>query len=337
IIFYRRRIVAHERKVQELRGSIIDTLSEILSEPPPRALPSSVEYKKYIQPLAEKVLSIVRDKANECIVLNAALLEFMTHLNGEARVRVEQIYAACGFMDDAIQRLASPHWWERANAVRELRISRPNDALNPLCDMLMDPNPDVVLEALYAVLDTGGVKMIPRIVHVLPHMSQLEEMYIIDLCMRSGFECIEYVIPLLDDKRSDVKRFAIHALGAIHSAEHVPVIIPFLSSGNRWLVLAALDALGYIASDKAVGKIEKLCFRRDPQIQVKAAVTLRRIGGVRSAEILILMLEDEDSTVRGAASNALAKLLMKQVFDSGSPAEALAYYKTRSFQSRGAL
>jgi len=337
IVYYRWHTIARERKAQALRDTIVTALAELLSQPPPRVLPSSVEYREYITPIVDVMLHLVHGRAYGRKVLSATLLEYMTHVSGEARVRLEHIYTACGFMDEALQKLASPVWWERANAIRELRISRPLDALNPLCDMLMDANSDVVLEALYAVLDTGGVKMIPQIVRILPRMSQLEEMYIVDLCMRTGFECVEHILPLLNDERNDIKRFALHTLGAIHSVEHISVVLPFLGSNKHELVDAALDALGNIASDEATEEIEKLCFRSDPLLQAKATMALRRIGGARSVHILSAMLDDKDSNVRGAASNALAKLRLNQVFDSSSPSERLAYYKTRSFQSRGAL
>jgi hypothetical protein len=337
IVLSRHRIVVRERKSQAIRENIIFSLSEILAQPPPRILPSSPEYQVYIKRISATIRSLVPNTDRNNAALRDTLLDFLSHLSGEARIRIEQIYAECGYVDDALQRLASPQWWERANAVRELRIARASYALNPLCDMLVDRNPDVVLEALHAVLDTGGVRMIPRVVRILPHISQLEEMYIVNLCMNTGFECMEYIVPMLDDKRNDIKRFAIEALGAVHSFEHVSLIVPFLASSHRELVTAALHALGYIGSDEATSEIEKLCFRADPLIQVEAAVALRRIGGAESMRILTAMLDDKESTVRGAASNALAKLRLKQVFDSGSPSEALAYFKTRSFQSRGAL
>jgi hypothetical protein len=337
IIFYRRRNVINERRAQAMREQIVLSLSETLSQPSPNILPSSPEYRTYIKQISGVVRASAQNTKQGDAALRGALLDFMTCVSGEARVRVEQIYNDCGFFEDAFQRLASPQWWERANAVRELRILRAHHALNPLCDMLVDDNPDVVIEALHAVLDTGGAKMIPQIVHILPRITHLEEMYIVDLCMKIGLECIEYILPLLEEERSDIQRFALHALGAVHSFGHVPVIIPFLGSPKQELVVAALQALGNIGSDKAIGEIEKLCFRTDPPIQAEAAMALRRIGGAQSIGILTVMLDDENSVVRGAASNALAKLWLKQAFDSSSPPEALAYFKTRSFQSRGAL
>ncbi len=322
---YRFRAIRHTRKMELLRSGCILIISDFISSPP-ASIGSTHSHVGHSAPKTEYGSHIVETR--QSLFAHAAkgaevssrqeiknvILSLLRILEGEARTRLEELYSACGFADEAIERLASRVWWERAYAAAELGTARLEYSMNLLCDLLQDATPAVSLQAMHAVLAIGGAQVIPRIVHLLPNISATEEIYLVDVCMERGMESSAIIFPLLEDERDDVKRFALNALGAIHAYEETPVIVRFLQSKNRTLVLAAIRSLGNMGGEEPLVALERMCAEPDFEHKIEAAFALGGIGGAKSAQILHRLATDDDAGVRAAAANALAHIVRQESY-----------------------
>ncbi len=119
-------------------------------------------------------------------------------------------------------------------------------------------------------------------------------------------EAIPVLERLLDDEDFDV--FAIEALGELGSEKAYNLVEPYLNSEDPIHQYYAAEALGKIGSDKCWEQLEELaCSSPDSRVRYYSIAALVQINHRESIEILLDRLGDEDSDVRGFASNKLVE------------------------------
>jgi HEAT repeat protein len=121
------------------------------------------------------------------------------------------------------------------------------------------------------------------------------------------------ILPLLDDKDSDVRWRAANILGQIKALEAVPVLAAKLNDEDSSVRFQCSDALGRIgpdavvAVDKLIDQLKKDC---DPDVRGVTAQTLGKIGPKAKAAVpgLIEALQDKNASVRRSAAHALGEI-----------------------------
>ncbi|MGH7230032.1 MAG: HEAT repeat domain-containing protein [Nitrospiraceae bacterium] len=240
-------------------------------------------------------------------------------------------------MKEQIAALMDEDWSVREEAATLLGSYRDHRAVEPLINVLRDPDRAVrtaathalaaigetavpavgaclddpnltVQEAAAAILSAiGDGRVFDPLIAALNRSDWVVRMHAAQALGRIGdVRAVLPLIPLLQDKVKAVRVDAANALALIGQAA-VPVLVETLTH-QEWLVrLHAVEALGKIKSPDAVEPLLRLMFNdRDAAIRTDAARSLGDIGDPRAVEFLLTAMSDMD--VRQTAVEALGKI-----------------------------
>ncbi len=182
---------------------------------------------------------------------------------------------------DEVERLAAllecTSSQERLNAARALWVLEDERAIDPLIDLL----------------DYEGLVCKPSILNLV--------------VWRKPAKAIDALIAILAGKCSAVsKADAAWALGEIGGPKAIGPLLASLDRDERALSLRAVEALGKLEAEEAVQPIARI-LRSDPYhlLRRQAAIALCNIYSTEAIDTLIAALDDEETSVRAEAANAL--------------------------------
>jgi HEAT repeat protein len=121
-------------------------------------------------------------------------------------------------------------------------------------------------------------------------------------------EAVPRLLPLLGDKRKELRFAAVEALGAIRAAVAVLPLTGVLGDADRGLRRAAAESLGVIGDLQAVAPLLLALDDEHWSVRCAAATALGRIRSTKATPSLLGRLSDEDATVRRAAVAALGEI-----------------------------
>ena len=172
----------------------------------------------------------------------------------------------------------------------------------------------VALSPTSYALTPGDEELSPEERALLKYIGMLQtgtEIERREACYQLGkigdIQAVEYLLNALNDDTFSVHRAAITALGAIGDTRAVEPLVEKLRSHDVWIRKAAIDALLQFGSE-AVNSILPLLSSESPGVRESAVTTLGLIGDPQTTEAIKALLQDPDTQVSLAASNALAHL-----------------------------
>jgi len=115
------------------------------------------------------------------------------------------------------------------------------------------------------------------------------------------------LIPYIDSKEADVRKFAIDVVGLIKSREALPFLLPALHDDNPNVASAAVEALGNIGAESAVPHLLEL-YQRYEFLQAPIIEALGKIGGKEAGEFLLTQLSHPDPFVQCIVIEALGNI-----------------------------
>lgn len=135
--------------------------------------------------------------------------------------------------------------------------------------------------------------------------------------IRSGWhtpipEVVPYIIKLLKDKNSAVRKSAVEILGQLRVKEAIPEIIKLLKDKNKFVRESAVDVLHHRRVKEAIPEIIKLLKDKDERVRRRALYALSSLGGKQAIPELVNLLKDESRYVRRSALEALGQLDAKE-------------------------
>ncbi|MCX7702822.1 MAG: HEAT repeat domain-containing protein [Planctomycetota bacterium] len=104
------------------------------------------------------------------------------------------------------------------------------------------------------------------------------------------------VLRLLEEKEPPVelKEFAIREVGSLKAKEHQPKLMPFLSSTEDRLCIAALEALSVMGAKEAIAQIDDLLKARSPEVRLAAVKALVVLTASSPSPTLVERLKVEE-------------------------------------------
>jgi HEAT repeat protein len=259
------------------------------------------------------------------------LLDHAQRVRGVERERLGRAIDELGYVDRYLGGLESRRWWRRADSAERLGIAGAVRATQRLARSLSDPEPEVRIRAAKALGAVGGKAAITPLVHALAEPNRWSTIRIADILAGMRQEVVDELVAgfggmnmhaklaaldilgrvrslsvvgwlrqRLEDRESDVRARAAHALGAIGDPDCGAVLVKGLSDAE-WPVRAmAAKALGRI---RHLAAIPALCGAlRDKVWWVRAnAAEALRLMGPKGDEALDRMLDDRDVYARHQA------------------------------------
>jgi HEAT repeat protein len=159
------------------------------------------------------------------------------------------------------------------------------DALDPLAELLSDPDGDLRWWAARSLAEVGGV----------------------------GASSL--LRPALLDEEADVRACVCLALGRIGAVEAAPELAARLADESEFVAAIAADALSMLGKS-AVDALAQMLRHERPTVRLLAVRALGRTGSERAVEPLCGALEDTSYLVSQSALDALEKLGVGMVYFS---------------------
>lgn len=175
--------------------------------------------------------------------------------------------------------------------VRERAIRLAARYIEPqvLGELVADQVNAIRRNAAISALERQGPYAVPHLRTMLASPDVDTVMFSLQMLSRIGDPlAVHGIVPLAQHADPNVAQCAIEALGELRHREAVPALLQMLS-GDLWLQLAAIDALGKIGDPAAVGPLVALI--PDSIVAEPAVIALQRIAAPESLEALLGRLQ----------------------------------------------
>ncbi|MFH1075027.1 MAG: HEAT repeat domain-containing protein [Candidatus Firestonebacteria bacterium] len=120
----------------------------------------------------------------------------------------------------------------------------------------------------------------------------------------------EYLKYLKSDKPGE-RVYAIKIMGASRQKRYIKEIEPFLKDKNPLIVEAAIIAYGFSKDEASILKLRPMLKVPNSAMRSLVVKALYNIGGKKAEDLIIELLDDGDSSMRGKAAETLASMKSK--------------------------
>ncbi len=155
-----------------------------------------------------------------------------------------------------------------------------------------------VREAAEDILITlGGRDVVNALIPCLSDTSTTILNYAIEILSQVGGGAIDLILPLLESKDHDIRKFGCDILGNLKYSQSVYELIELLGDPHVNVAIAAGEALGKIGNTEAVPYLIRALKHPDTWMKCIAAEALGKIGDLRAVDPFINMSVYEDPIV----------------------------------------
>jgi HEAT repeat protein len=173
----------------------------------------------------------------------------------------------------------------RRRAAEDLSECNDPNVLAVLSIALQDENKGVEDAVSRSFLSIGGVGAARAIVYHIEDENIAPRNLAAKLLVKLGENSVHALVPYLRSDNKDVRKLAVDILGEIKSTEPVYYLLPLLKDADPNVLVAALEALGNIGDNVALGPICE-AFEQYPFARIMAIEALGKIGGDAVRSIL---------------------------------------------------
>ncbi len=264
---------------------------------------------------AAQVLSRVAAERGEAEPLILPLTNALRDKDPLVRYYAAEALASIGAktVPSLIAFIKSERVGERSRASRLLsRIGKP--AVVPLISLIEEKSvaPEVKVAATHALGLIGDERAIKPMVALLrDERSQVRGQAAQSLSLVSG--AVEQVIEMSNSSLPPTREAAMEALGGIHNPKAVERLLQAITDENAGVRLAVVRALGESASSKAILPLIRLLREEQSTLKGQAAAALAKIGTPAVTELIaIVMARGEAPATRSLAMAALGEIGAKE-------------------------
>jgi len=140
----------------------------------------------------------------------------------------------------------------RRRAAEELAAAPGLAPITALAAALEDESKGVRDAAGRSLLATGGIAVARAIVEYIGHTNIVTRNLVAELLVKLGDTSIPAILPFLEHRDRDVRKFAVDILGLIGSGEPAPRVLPLLHDPDENVVVSAVEALGNMKSSTSL-------------------------------------------------------------------------------------
>ncbi len=195
----------------------------------------------------------------------------------------------------------------RRAAAEDLVFVEDSNAIELLQQLILDENKAVRVAAGDALLRRGNQDGAEQLVKnfVNPRIEVRNHAVSLLVCM--GEPVLEYVFPALENEDHDVRKFASDVIGEVGSEIGIGPLVETIGDVDLNVSSSAVEALGKIGSDTALGELE-VAFDKYPNIRPTIAEALGKLKNPNAIEVIKNALNDEDPLVVFAVTEAFGEV-----------------------------
>ena len=204
-----------------------------------------------------------------------------------------------------IEGLDDPDWKVRRNLVDSLSHRGGADAIQALLEAMRDKHMNFgVVNGALQILRASSVDTSATLVEFLKsNETDLRMHAALALGEQNDPVVIPDLIAALDDKDTNVRYHVIEALGKLRAGSALGILIDIAETRDFFISFAALDAIAAIGDGQAAERIAPLL--KDESLRGAALSTLSRIGRPADIDLIVGLLDDNDSLAAQIADAAV--------------------------------
>ena len=210
-------------------------------------------------------------------------------------------------ISELLTQLQSPDFYEREAAVRELGEYGRDEAVAGLVLAIEDPDLGIREIAAEHLTTIGGGVTSQLLISFLAHDDIATRNLAAEILIKIGKDAVPSLIAGLDSDDHDVRKFIVDVLGLIKDDQAVDAISDRLHDSNINVVCSAAEALGEIASPRAVSSLIET-YRETEDARLQAVEALGKIGDPETLPELYAILETDDPMILYASIEALGQI-----------------------------
>ncbi|MFC2003844.1 HEAT repeat domain-containing protein [Chloroflexota bacterium] len=248
-------------------------------------------------------------------LIEETLLQQADELKGEERTTMTAVFERLDYVTEEINNLSSSRWWRRRDAAIKLGIMQSEKASPTLIQAIADPNEEVRLAAVRALGQMRDLESITTLLNILEKRADWTSGRILEILIGLGDLIKKPVLPWLTSTTNPrVKLLLVQLCGLMRWSEVIPLLIPLLEDRNTEIRVSAAQAIGNIGGDITTAEhLVSMLIDENWEVRAQAAETLGLLQDVRILNQLKQCLSDENWQVRYNAAKA--------VFQLGKPGE----------------
>ena len=306
----RSRARTEERLYKIYSGRCSELLLSDLPPLPHQSKPSARfrQYESLIQPIKVSHTQLNPSaRRMHRAALRHVLIDFAGDIAGESSDRLVYFFYSFGFVEEEIDLMRSRHWWVRAQSARTLGLLGARKAITVLTAALEDPHPDVRNQATQSLIKLVGPDALRTIFRISRNLSRWTAIELSVIVARFREAAVPYLIEALDSHDQSVVLFAVEMLGEIGFVSAVPPLIRLIRTSNNTTIQGrALQTLGRLGDERARDLMIELVGSRGLFVRLNAIEALGRVGGEGAIGILRPSLFAKTYEERVIASRAIA-------------------------------
>ena len=187
------------------------------------------------------------------------------------------------------------------------------EVISTIIASLSDPVIAVREAAENTLISIGGRDIVTALIPRLSDSSTTILNAAIAILSRIGDAAIDLILPLLDSRDHDIRKFGCDILGNLRYADSIYELIELLNDPHVNVAIAAGEALGKIGNLEAVPYLIRALQHHDTWMKCIAAEALGKIGDQRAVDPFISMSVYEDPIVLYTVIKAMGNFQDKRV------------------------
>jgi HEAT repeat protein len=210
-------------------------------------------------------------------------------------------------INDLLNQLASPDFFEREDAVRQLGGLQQEEAIAGLVMALEDEDRGIRELAAEHLIRIGGDTAAQLLTRFLGHADISVRNLAAELLVKIGREAVGALVDALDSPDHDIRKFALDILGPIREPATVGRVHDMLDDRNENVACSAAEALGLIGSSLSIEPLLQ-AFQAHEFLRPQAAEALGIIGDPAAFDGLCRQLTVADPVVLYSVIEGIGRL-----------------------------
>ena len=243
------------------------------------------------------------------LFVSRLIAERIVLVRGSGKEHLMRLAHHLGLVDRYLKDLGSRRRFRRARAAEYLGYFGGDRSVQPLGELLADPDETVRAVAARALARIGTPQAAHILARTLDDPSELTRLRVAENLERIGTPTVKPLLDTLKYGEPQARVLAARILGNLRAAEALPALREAMLDGSLTdLRTQATLALGKIGDPDDVRELLVATEDEEWPVRAQAANALRMIGDVATIPTLQRLMTDQEWWVRLNASRALANM-----------------------------
>lgn len=252
-----------------------------------------------------KLSTLLRNKAFRN-TLTRELLAARKNFSGSAGNNLRSLYLQLGLSADSLQKLNSPSWHLRAQAIQELAVMGYAGALDKIYKLANHQNEQIRMEAQTAVIQLSGFEGLQFLDFLTYPLSGWQQIKLISELGKTQEGFAVFIEKWLRSANDSVVIFSLKLAGIYHYFELYNQVVPCLLHPGLHVRLQAVQTLQEIYTSETGALLVRMYNDQEPELKLAILEVLQQIGTEAELPFLLRELRDGDDSLKLASGRAVA-------------------------------